>query len=335
MELKSILHTILSSDPDEDAIRELIFICRKIALVHLRKKGYRGELCRDFSPLRLDDLALDCIADLFNRDAAGTFPQIKSYFEGLSLEKSSEEELLTHLRRLVFARTNQNVFRIYHEADPGLSKILRNIKLAIQSLQSFICIERFGEQCVTPSMCDTLEQLPPFEPDELEQYLRQRITNNDSVPSMLAKFSLFLREQTDHSRIISLMTIAKIFRSMYETPFLGGGQQAYTPEFVTLEDVRTIITSVCASVKNENVSHYVGRKKVDPQIFESYFDVILEDLFQEFLDNDGGGFSFFDRLQRRLPCLTKDEYKDAHKSKLEYLARLAYERTMAELKKNL
>lgn len=335
MELKRILKGVLSSNPDDNAVRELIFICKKIALVYLRKKAHQGQLYNHISALRLEDLALDCIADLFNRDNKGALVQIKLYFEGLSLEHSSEEESLTHLRRLVFSRINQSIFRIYHETDPGLSKILRNMKLAIHSLQNFIVTERFGEQCLVPVMCDTLEHLPPFEQSELECLLRQRLTNRDPVPAMLAKFSLFLREQNDHCRIVPCIFLAQIFRSVYDLPFLTMDEAQTHPDIDTPDDVVGILHSVCRAVKEENSSHYTQRKKVSSTVYESYFDVIFENLFQRLLNHNGENFSFFDRLKCRLPGLTKEEYKKYHKSKLEYLARLTFKRTVAELKKDL
>ncbi len=335
MDLKALLHSATSQTPDESDVRELIFICKKIALVFLRKKTSAGQLCRDFSPLRLEDLALDCIADLFSRDEHGSLIQIRLYFEGLPIENSSEEELLSHLRRLVFARTNQSIFRIYHEADPSLSKILRNLKIAIQSLQNFIVIERFGNHCITPALCESLEHLPQFDRDELEQLLRDRLSCNDSIPSMLAKVSVFLREQTNHSRVVPCILIAQIIRAIYETPLLEAGKHFAPAEIPGVDDARNILLRVCTIIKKENLPHYVGGKKVLPTVFETYFAVILENLLQRFVMHNGDDFSFFDRLRSRIPDLTKEEYRVTHKSKLEYLARLTYDRAITELRKDL
>ena len=332
MELKTILNGVVSASPGECYVRELIFICKKIALVYLRNKASRGHLYQDGSTLCLEDLALDCVADLFSRGEDGSFQQIKLYFDGLPIDNSSEEELLTHLRRLVFARTNQSIFRMYREADPCLSKIVRNIKLAVQSLQNFIALERFGELCLAPTMCDTLEHLPPFEQSELEHQLRHRLSDHDSIPSMLTKYSLFIREQDQRCRLVCCMTLARVFRSIYETPYLAACEQTTSSEFTNPSEVMEIIHSVCRAVKLENLQHYISRKKITKEVYESYFDVIHQNLYQRLIQHNGKDFSYFNLLKQKIPNLTKEDYNRTHRSKLEYLARLSYKRTVKELK---
>ncbi len=172
MELKPLISSIISKNPSPGSINEFIFLCRKIALVHLRRKIASGRLSLDFFRATLDDLALDTVADLFNRDETGKFVQLEAYFEGLSIEESSGEDLLTYTRRLVCSRVNQNLFRLYHENDPSLGKILRNVKLAVGALQNFTVVERFNEQCIVPSMCDTLEHFPEIERADLDREMQ-------------------------------------------------------------------------------------------------------------------------------------------------------------------
>src|SRR5271169_3421423 len=148
MEVKSIIAQVIGARPSADSLKEFIFLSRSIAFGFLRKKVHTGRLYLDFSTIPLEDLALDSIADLFQRDDNGTFIQLKVYFDGLSFEKLSNEEALAYLRRLIFARVNQSILRMYHETDPTFGKILRNLKLAVQSIQSFTIVERLGEQSI-------------------------------------------------------------------------------------------------------------------------------------------------------------------------------------------
>ncbi|MDI6803591.1 MAG: hypothetical protein QME58_07065 [Bacteroidota bacterium] len=134
----------------------------------------------------------------------------------MSITTSRDEEILSHLRRLVFSKVNHGIYRQYSEIDPSLSKILRNIKIAINTLKNFTEVERFGESCIAPCACDTLEDNPAFDRDELRGFFMCEVNGREHIPDLLAKFSLILREQTDRCRIIPLVTVGiNISRCIY------------------------------------------------------------------------------------------------------------------------
>jgi len=333
MEIKQLISSVITEKPPSRSINEFIFLCRKIALVQIRRKLSSGRLHSEFFKSSPDDLAIDCIADLFQQDDSGTFIQIKTYFESLSFENISEKDLLTHLRRLVFARVNQSIFRMYNEADPSLGKILRNIKYAVHTLNNFNEIERFGEQCIAPSACETLEHLPVLDRPELERQLRYHAHGSEHIPALLAKLSVYLREQNDHSRIVPLMLVAIVFRSLYsDTPVT---QEVMIEDRFIARDASAILYGICKQLMNETELKYVGKKKVEPVIFKKYFDVIEENLVATIIQQDGDRKSFFTSLKTLMPELTEKEYKKNHKSRVEYLARIAHKRAVKELRKHV
>ena len=70
--------------------------------------------------------------------------------------------------------------------DP-FGKILRNIKLAIQSLGNFRETDRLGEPCIVPLLCDPLEHLPLMEWDHLQIELAGMVQGTEKIPELLAK----------------------------------------------------------------------------------------------------------------------------------------------------
>ena len=291
MELKQLISSVITEKPPSRSINEFVFLCRKIAIVQIKRKLSSRRLPSEFFKSSPADLAIDCIADLFQQDDAGTFIQIKTYFESLSLDNISEKDLLTHLRRLVFARVNQNIFRMYNEADPSLGKILRNIKLAVQGLRNFQEAERFGEQCIAPSACETLEHLPELDLAELERQLRYHARGSEHIPALLAKLSVYLREQNDHSRVVPIMLVAMVFRSLYSDALLT--QEIIIEDQFITKDASAILNDVCAQLMNENQPKYVGKGKIEPVVFKKYFDVIEENLIATIIRQDGERMSFF------------------------------------------
>jgi hypothetical protein len=333
MELKQLITDLRSGNPAPRIVNEFVFVCRKIALVQVKRKLNSGRLHTEFFKSPPDDIALDCIADLFQQDNSGNLIQIKTYFDSLSLDNISEKDLLTHLRRLVFGRVNQSVFRMYNEADPALGKILRNIKYAVQTLNNFKEIERFGEQCIAPCSCETLEHLPEADPSDLERELRQCANCSEHIPALMAKLSVYLRGQTVHSRIVPLMMIAKIFRSLYFEAQVS--PEITIDDRLTERDGSAILHDVCIRLMNETQPSYVGKGKVDNVLFKKYFDVIEENLNATIIRQDGERMSFFISLKTTMPDLTEKEYRKNHKSRIEYLARIAHKRAVKELRKHV
>ncbi len=335
MELKKLIPSVMMKKPSSLSVNEFIFVCRKIAVVQLKRKVQNGHLHVDFFKLSIEDLALDCIADLFQQDEDSTLIQIKAYFEGLPVETSDEEELLSHLRRLVFGKVNNGLFRIYNEHDPTLGKILRNIKLAIQALNNFVIADRYGENHIVPSMCDTLEHLPVYERTQLESLLRFGIKGKENIPTMLAFLAHHLREQEEYCRLVPLMDVAILIRSIYTSQGEKATYTNETEESQTLNDARAIIKQVCQQVEQEFAPKYINKKGIPQIVFLKFFEVIEQNLNQTIVTGDGQDFSYFEQLKSRLPELTKEEYHQKYKSQLEYLGRITHERAITTLRKNL
>ena len=158
--LREILSAVLTSRHTRTQLHQFVAYCNSIALTLIQSKIASGTIQTRHFGLSAADIAFDAVADLFREDDDGNLVQIKAYFESIDWEKSEDEELLIHLRRLVFMRTNQGLFRMFQEVDPGLGKILRNTKLAIAALNTFVETDHFGEPCIAPSLCDPLVRLP-------------------------------------------------------------------------------------------------------------------------------------------------------------------------------
>ncbi len=125
--LRDNLLAVLGGAFAHQQLNAVIQVCHALASAFLAGKKTTRTLTT-LHGLGYSDLAYDCIAEIFQQYPAGHFVQLQAYFNSLCLETASDEEILVHLRRLVFSKVNQAIFRLYNEADPSLAKILRNIK---------------------------------------------------------------------------------------------------------------------------------------------------------------------------------------------------------------
>lgn len=333
--LHELISSVVQDRPSEARVAEFAHLSRKIALVQLRRKVAAGRLNADYFRIPLDDIAWDSIADLLRQDEDGKLVQIASYFESLSYASASEEHLLAHLRRLIFAKVNQSLFRMHNELDPSLGRVLRNMKLALHALQSFHLVERFGEQWLAPVACETLEHLPAMETEALQLTIREQTAGSDRIPQLLAKLGSYLRTQSAHSRMVPLMSVAFALRCVHAGDGDGKEEPSTVERTLFVEDATALIAGACRSLMKEHAKKYVEKKEVPREVFAKYFEVIERNLHQRIIGHDGDAFSFYEGLRGLMPELTREEYAATHKSRLEYLARLSYDEAVKELKKHL
>lgn len=332
--LRQNLLAVLDGTFTSKQLNAIVNLSVALALELLTRKS-GGKRLSSSQGLNEKDLAYDSIADLFQRNEEGRFVQLDAYFSSFDLDSVSDEELLVALLRLVYARVNQALFRMYQDIDPGFYRILRNIKLAVERMNQFEQIDRFGESSIAPALCETNEHLPPLDPDEVQHYLMQASVGTENIPQMLGKLSVFLRQQECHSRILPVITVAKILQSVYAVK----NQPLLLPPTVEHElpdsDTGEIVRNVCNDVKTESAKKYLARKKVSEEAFDAYFDVIESSIMARIVEQNGSAISCYELLKAQLPDLTPEEYRKHHRAKLEYLGALAYKRAIGKLKENM
>jgi hypothetical protein len=328
--LRECLRSASTGSLTRKELERLLAVSHALATAFLSAKSTTSTL-RSLSGLSTPDLAYDCIADLFARSADGEYAQLRSYFAGIALEGASDAELLAHLRRLVFAKVNQGVFRLYGEADPQLARILRNLKLAIASLGAFSECERFGEACIAPSLCDSLEHLPAFTREELEGELLRVTTGKEMIPQMLASLALLLRQQSERCRVLPLVEVAFLIRRAYERKELPEASAAPEQDTGLGLDVSAAVQRSCAVVRARFHEKYAGRGKVSEALYERYFHIIQAELCSRYTGEDGDASSLQERLRRELPEAERERSFLSHRHKVEYLLKHVHREAVKEL----
>ena len=330
--LRENLKAVIDGNSTPQELNRVIKVSHTLANALLLSKSTTGTLA-EFHRVDCSELAYDCIAEIFSEFNNTPCAQLKAYFSCISFDDLRDEEILIYLRRLVFSKVNEGIFRLYNEADPILGKIIRNIKRAVQSLKLFDELEHLNEPSIAPSLCEKLEHLPPADRDLIEHELSFFIKGTENIPDMLSMLSRYLREQEAHCRIVPVIAVAIIFRSLYTKEYAYPDTVPAVENLIVTDETVRLIKDVCRKVKEETKPKYVGKQKVTDEVFDIYFDVIEMNLYGLLLSLDGHDFSFFTAMQQRMPDLSRNEYKTYHKNKLEYLARWTYRQVGKELKK--
>jgi hypothetical protein len=331
--LREIISAIAASSHTPPQLNRLVAVCHALASAFVKSKLSSGAINRALISLPASDIAYDCISDLFQLDHRGEMVQVKTYFEGMGFAAMSETELLTHLRRLVFSRVNHGLVRIYNEVDPVLGRIIRNVRLAVGALQNFVEVDRFGEALLEPCLCDPLYYLSPFDSGELEREFRSIASAKEHVPGLMSKLSLILRQQEEYCRAVPLLTAAFMIRRLYTDEFEESG--VTDPLEVHDGIAGHAILRACAEVHGLARVSYIETGKADDETVEKYIKTIERGLRERLVALDGADFSYFEALKTLISDLSVEEYRKTHKSRIEYLGRMAFEKVVSRLRSEL
>jgi hypothetical protein len=328
--LKNDLVALLGGEATPAQVKSIVRVCHANAEGALARRGHLGHLLRVHG-LGLADLAYDCISDLFARDGNGRYKSLESYFAAYGVPEFSDEEVFFHLQRLSFTKVRNGLFRLYSEMDPQLARILHNIKVAARTLGVFTEMDRLGESCLVPCLCETNEHLPFVEVTDLTAWLSSQASGNEFIPELLGKLCLVLRQQTSVSRIVPIVTIGLAIRSFYTEKEMPRLAEPATVIDETIIDASGAIVEACNDVRTKTYKKYVERGKVSPEMFNLYFQVITHMLELRFIAHDGDGFQLSENFLALASDLTPQEYRKNHRNRLEYLARLVQKRVSRAL----
>lgn len=130
--IRDVIVRGLRAQATHNEIKQLVNLFHKAAIAYLRPKAAMYQRMMD--GMTLEEVALDAIADLFEQRSGTGFPKLASWLNrNISIEMMSDDALWVEFRRIVLGAVNQHLYRLFRYADPSLSKILRNLKLALKA----------------------------------------------------------------------------------------------------------------------------------------------------------------------------------------------------------
>lgn len=327
-ELSEAISAVLKDSLSISQEKQLLTSAHSLATNILRIKFSQTPSIKYHLGLNERDLGYDCIAELFERDSKGQLIHFRTYFSNFDFYVLTEKEILLHFRRLVSSAVNQNLMHVYRDFDPSLGKIIRNIKLAINAHKTFVEIDRFDETCIAPIDATLDEHLQTIDQSTLFDLLSSQVRGDEFVPELLSTYSRTIREQTVYNKIVPLLTIALVFRSLFivkqNDSSLSNDQSSNSFE------IEELIQKNIARVRTTILSHN-HHETTSNDMIQTYFQTI-QNLFLSKINASGNSSdSLFKGLQQHLVHLDIVEYQKNHRTKIEYYYRLCREAIASEL----
>lgn len=287
--------------------------------------------------MKENDVVIDCLADIFQRDESGIFIKIQQYFETLAsdFESKSDDEILILIRQLIFTQVHNNIIRLHSEADPSLGKVIRNIKISLNKDKCFEQINRFGELFIVPNGCDPLFPNPPLPFEKIQSLFTSEVTIHDNIPEMLRKLQKILIEVEDYQRAVSFILTARMFRDVH----IHGWEVEYEEitqidEELQKSEIDEIAEKVSNELKEKMFKKYVTKAKMCEEEFSKCISTIRQILIDNFSNGKPVAASYYEQMKIYMPELSKEQYLGQYRTIIEYLAKLGKERMKEILSRN-
>ena len=333
-DLRAALEALQTRALTYPEVDHLVRTFHALALAYVGRKVHAGKLETNRLGISLDDLAVDCIADLFARDDRGTFPSLHSYFADVTLDSLSDPEVLGLCRRLVFSAVNQQLFRIFGSYDPAFRKLLRNLKGAARRIPGVQLVEHQGDAWLLFSANGArITARPVMPPEFLEMHLARSLSVRSSATDMLRSVGEVLVDQPGFARAYPLLGLASVLRQMLVR--MGVVEEPEQQDGISTAEIDKVLKQLLPEVVSAVGMRYLRDGKLQPALLDAYQDAVREILLMEFGDGNGRDVSFCDILTTKIPGLTPAGYASEHRSRLEYLVRLSRLRFLETMEEQL
>jgi len=335
--LSAVLDDVLRENPTRVAVRQLFHRCHQLATAYLRRRAHAGRLNASLFGISLEDLALDCVAELFKRNEAGRYVQLESYFDSPSRVGNDEAALEIALRRIVFSAVNEGLFRRYRELDPSLGRIIRTIKRHAGSGGS---LELDREQSMPVLQLSDAKKagraLPWMPQDLLEIHLHHTLSGDVSVDTVLSVVADILRSESQYAPSIPVTEVALAMRSVLTRLHASDAEEVCNPEEVyESKDLANVVRAhveSCTDEVMENMEElYVKGRGIAPSLYRAYFKTAEDVLIMSYVDPSAPRESLRVSLCRHIGETPSTIYRKKHQAILEYVVKLTQRQLMSRV----
>ncbi|WP_103665893.1 hypothetical protein [Gracilimonas amylolytica] len=324
-----IKDTIFKSiNGDERSIKLLCDECHRIAVAYLRTKRSRHDLLLKYLFTDVNDLALDCVADLFYR-TDGQLEQFTNYFNEDTISDQAEEEVLIDLRRLVFSKVNEGLFRNFQRFDPSLSRIIRNLKRTLE--EEKVHGARYDSKKSSINFGLNKESLPVIPNEILEIRLSARVSNIQNTVDAVEELRSILSKEERYASKYNLVGFAVILRKVFAYQLEMEDEQELKNTYNEMELNRFLMASI-SLLKTQLFKTYVVSKKLSASTFDKYLQTTRSILESEYV-KESVHEGYFEHFESFFPEVTYDEYRSNHRKTLEYWVKKVRDKMLYEVKK--
>jgi len=342
-QLQQLIQKIRDSELSGPELNVFIRTCAALSSAYLMTRRAAGKLESEYlgaNDQKIFQLALNSIAELFERDDSGKLVKLIQYYEPLlSVIYTREDEALFMTRRLIVAHTKQSLIKSMVQTDPIGYKLYRNLTL-VPKRDPAVILKKYGDEDYLyfsePHQSlffpdDFRPGLPEIDWEQASILLSTAISEQTSIPAITRLFLQKLAQDQESRAFISRMTFFRILKTLTCMPVvsldnLGGELPGNDGKHlgVTEEDQVRYLNLAQEIILSEIKSRYIEKSRITSTDADVYFIILnlyLTDLFQ---DGVAGKLPEY-RALSPFSDLADGLWK-IHRGRLEYLIKLVKEK---------
>ena len=307
---------------DYSNLNLVIEICYKIALKYLHSNQLRINKILLSEEITTQELAIDCISELFIKDNTSDELVIRTAFYNWRPAIKTEDDCFYFLNKVVANRVEQHLVRLLKSADPFFSKILDSINYLVKQ-NGLAKIQFLGKTFI----------IKAFELDVQRNFINterfEQLPSNIFLDKkkLFANLFEYIKDELYLSEAIPLNDLVKRLKSINFLDFiLTNNSVAGLNEIETSEIVELAIKETQSKLN----SSYLEKGKLN-QVEKTAFELALNDMANDLLD---GGIQpgLYNYLKPYITGLNENDYKENYHNILEYLLKVMKNKITEQLK---
>lgn len=327
-DLSVVIPKIINGGCTPAELSAFIKLTQRLAFSVLQRRQFRGlRICKNKRNMnaQLRDLALDCIASLFERNERGDFILWQRYFNRHLPPNRipSRLELLDLMQRIVSKKVNQELARLFAERRPQDARILRNLRVAASKDQNLRLFRRHGTEYISLRETPIDDRRTPISTDILMEYGAAQSARIDTSILFIRAMLDELQRHPDAQQRLPLNLLVKIISARQASNLrnhLFAKAEAESIDYYMEEQMILRAQKKVAQRLRAKLEQFHAENRITITQRESYYLALMELLHQ--IHEKARPESQCKVLQRHTPGLTREEFRAKERCPFEYLVKL-------------
>lgn len=308
----------------QSLLNKVIERCHKIAIKYLQLKHIQINKFLISQEITVQELATDCIANLFIKENQSELFAIQTRFNKWQPPIITEEDCIYFLNKIVAGRVEQHIYLMLKNENPFFSKILESINYLIRQ-QHLFKLQYLGKTYIVKAEDEHFEKhfISTEEFDKLSGSLFLNKTE------LLESIFNYLENETDFNAAIPLNDLVNKLKHLNFSDYLAD-------EFVTDEYRKVEIDEILASgyiYTIENIlNKYVDKSKLN-DTEKKAFALALKDMAND-LGDGGVNIGLYNYLSPYIKDLDEIYFYEHYHNMLEYLFKVMRNKIGEIIKQN-
>lgn len=327
MSRTSLLKTVsdvVSETPSAAAVSDFLAWILGRAATEIRPSLMRFRYRSEVGINSLDDLMMDAVADLFERDDKGRFVRLRAFYgPSMQLASLSETELEKLTVQFVKRTVGDAVFRLYRSVDPELARIIRNLKRCLRRRPDMEVYSASGRMWVHPTE-EPRRSGEAWDIERVSALLAVGYQGHYGLEWVADALTTMLRDESGFENRVGLTTLALAYRAAMvaleeEEP---AGADPYASTTMEEEDARVLIDEAIARSVRPAAHRYLEKGKLASFEAKGLQRGIRTKLLS-CVHSRREEETFYSALAISLPQLNRERYRMHYRNTFEYFHKQA------------